>query len=165
MHELLLYGQVPATRHEQLLNILAGITAMQPQRVVERHALYKPTRTSAPASVQKGGTQGVQNAQKQAQTQRVTDLHYTHLVKTVEENDFGVKAEATNSTNAVHGDDPWAIEFQDTPEPGKRLASLRYASVTEVTQGDVQRYMTDFGYRYVRLISRWILKLKAYVGI
>jgi mediator of RNA polymerase II transcription subunit 18 len=170
MHELLLYGQVPASRHEQLLNILAGITAMQPQRVVERHALYKPTRSYAPTLVQRGGTQGVQNAQKQVQNQRVTDLHYTHLVKTVEENDFGEKAEAVNSTNAVHDDDshmenPWAIQFQDTPEPGKRPASLRYASVTEVIQGDVQQYMVSFGYRYVHFISRPILKLKVYVGI
>ena len=111
MHELLLYGQVPAARHEQLLHILAGITAMQPQRVVERHAVYKPTRTSAPTLVQRGGTQGVQNTQKQAQNQRVTDLHYTHLVKTVEENDFGQKAE---TMNALHVDDsnpenPWTI--------------------------------------------------------
>jgi len=156
MHELLLYGQVPTARHEQLLHILAGITAMQPQRVVERHALYKPTRTSAPTLVQRGGTQGVQNAQKKEQ--RVTDLHYTHLVKTVEENDFGEKEETASSTNAVHEDDSWTIQFQDTPEPGKRPASLRYASVTDVTQGDVQKYMVNFGYRYVCFLSRPILK-------
>ena len=158
MHELLLYGQVPTARHEQLLHILAGITAMQPQRVVERHALYKPTRTSAPTLVQRGGTQGVQNAQKK--DQRVTDLHYTHLVKTVEENDFGEKEETTSST-IVDDSNPeksWTIQFQDTPEPGKRPASLRYASVTEVTQGDVQKYMVNFGYRYVPFISRPILK-------
>jgi mediator of RNA polymerase II transcription subunit 18 len=170
MHELLLYGQVPAARHEQLLNILAGITAMQPQRVVERHALYKPTRTSAPTLVQRGGTQGVQNVQKQAQNQRVTDLHYIHLVKIVEENDFGQRAEAASSMNAVHADDskpenPWTIQFQDTPEPGKRPASLRYVSMTEVIQGDVQQYMVGFGYRYVHSVSRTVLKLNVSVGI
>ncbi len=143
--------------YEQLLHILAGITAMQPQRVVERHALYKPTRTSSPTLVQRGGTQGVQNAQKKEQ--RVTDLHYTHLVKTVEENDFGEKEEETaSSTNAVHDDNSWTIQFQDTPEPGKRPASLRYASVTDVTEGDVQKYMVNFGYRYVHFLSRSILK-------
>lgn len=62
-------------------------------------------------------------------------------------------------------ENPWVIQFQDTPEPGKRPASLRYASVTEVTQGDVQQYMVNFGYRYVHFILRLILKLKVYVGI
>lgn len=156
MHELLLYGQVPTARHEQLLHVLAGVTAMQPQRVVERHALYKPARTSAPTLAQRGGTQGVQNAQKK--DQRVTDLHYTHLVKTVEENDFGEKEETARSANAVHDDDSWTIQFQDTPEPGKRPASLRYASAADVTQGDVQKYMVNFGYRYVRFLSRPMLK-------
>jgi hypothetical protein len=72
--------------------------------------------------------------------------------------------------NTVHADDskpenPWTIHFQDTPEPGKRPASLRYASMTEVIQGDVQQYMVGFGYRYVHFVSRPILKLNVSVGI
>ena len=44
MHELSLYGQVTFARYEQVLNILAGVAAMQPQRVFERNIIYKPTR-------------------------------------------------------------------------------------------------------------------------
>ena len=62
MHELSLYGQVTFARYEQVLNILAGVAAMQPQRVFERNIIYKPTREpEEPGSNlgRRGGTQTV----------------------------------------------------------------------------------------------------------
>ncbi|KAL8665438.1 MAG: hypothetical protein Q9168_007698, partial [Polycauliona sp. 1 TL-2023] len=63
MHELLLHGAVPAVRHDQVLSILAGIAAMQPQSFHERRLIYKPTRPITRASMQVGGSQAVQSKQ------------------------------------------------------------------------------------------------------
>ena len=81
MHELLLFGQVPSVRHDQLLKILAGIAGMQPQRVVERHLIFKPSRSPIQRGGQVGGSQGVQGAQIQAlQGQMHGDLFFLQLV-------------------------------------------------------------------------------------
>jgi hypothetical protein len=54
MHELLLFAQVPPDRHALVLQLLSGIAAMKPARVLERHLIFKPrkgdvadTRTAA----------------------------------------------------------------------------------------------------------------------
>ena len=152
MHEQLLYGQVPAVRHEQLLSILAGITAMQPQRVIERRALYKPIKNVSSNLIQRGGTQGIQNPQKSVPSQRQNDLHYLHLIKSVEEKDFGQTVNVTTSYDvAVQGRKeprkPWRFELQDTPELGKRPVGFRYAHLTDIIGGDPHKFMVDFGYR------------------
>ena len=85
MHELLLHGTVPTTRHSQVLSILAGIAAMQPQPFHERRLIYKPTRPIARPSVQVGGSQAVQS--KQANPMQTVqgaiqgDLFYLHLAE------------------------------------------------------------------------------------
>ena len=66
MHELLLLSQpIPPPHHSNLLSILAGLTAMQPIPVLEKHLLFKPNRS--PSSINAGrvvgGAQDVQ-AQK-----------------------------------------------------------------------------------------------------
>ena len=82
MHELLLFGQIPASRHDQVLNILAGVAAMQPVPVLEKHLVFKPNRLPASARpVQVGGAQGIQKSQVQAlQAQNQGDLFYMQLV-------------------------------------------------------------------------------------
>jgi len=152
MHELLLYGQVPAVRHEQLLSILAGLAAMQPQRVIERRALYKPIKNPSSNLIQRGGTQGVQNTQKSIPIQRQNDLHYLHLVRSVDEKEFGQAVDVTISYDATGQGQkeprrPWTFELQDTPEPGKRPVGFRFAHVTEIIGGDPHKFMMDFGYR------------------
>ncbi|KAL8874760.1 MAG: hypothetical protein Q9198_006791 [Flavoplaca austrocitrina] len=85
MHELLLHGTVPSTRHNQVLSILAGIAAMQPQPYHERRHIYKPTRPIVRPSMQVGGSQAVQS--KQANPMQTVqgaiqgDLFYLHLVE------------------------------------------------------------------------------------
>ena len=152
MHEQLLYGQVPAARHEQLLSILAGITAMQPQRVIERRALYKPTKNVSSSLIQMGGTQGIQNPQKNVPNQPQNDLHYLHLIKSVDEKEFGETVEVNKSYDtAVQGQKetrkPWRFELQDTPELGKPPVGFRYAHFTDIIGGDPHKFMVDFGYR------------------
>ncbi|KAI4270127.1 MAG: hypothetical protein LQ337_006883, partial [Flavoplaca oasis] len=85
MHELLLHGTVPTTRHNQVLSILAGIAAMQPQPYHERRHIYKPTRPIVRPSMQVGGSQAVQS--KQANPMQTVqgaiqgDLFHLHLVE------------------------------------------------------------------------------------
>jgi hypothetical protein len=82
MHELLLFAQVPPSRHNYVLNVLTGLAAMQPQPILEKHLIFKPARLPAaarPAHV--GAFQGVQNSQLQAlQGQTSGDLYYLQLV-------------------------------------------------------------------------------------
>ena len=85
MHELLLHGAVPTQRHTQVLSILAGIAAMQPQPFHERHLIYKPTRPVIRASMHVGGSQAVQtkqvNPMQAVQGAIQGDLFYLHLVE------------------------------------------------------------------------------------
>ena len=81
MHELLLFGQVPYTRHDQVLKILAGIAAMQPQSITERHLIFKPTRTPGINGTRVAAKPGTSNSQVQAlQAQMQGDLFYVQLV-------------------------------------------------------------------------------------
>lgn len=47
MQELLLFGQVPLARHDYVLSVLAGIAAMQPKPILEKHLVFKPSRPLA----------------------------------------------------------------------------------------------------------------------
>jgi mediator of RNA polymerase II transcription subunit 18, fungi type len=153
MHELLLYGQLPAARHEQLMNVLAGLTAMQPHRVTERHVLFQPTHGPVQAQVQKGGTQGLYNKKpKQApQGQQSRDLNYTHLVKVLDEDEFAKGSNAMDVDGHVTEDDEekrfWQWQFRNLPEGGKRSATFRMAEDIDITAGDPQAYMEGLGYR------------------
>ena len=85
MYELLLFGEVPATRHNQVLNVLCGIAAMQPQPIHEKHLIFKPNRKPGSGTQkQVGGAQDIQKAG--AQAVQVQDLFYVQLVADVEGN-------------------------------------------------------------------------------
>lgn len=86
MHELLLFGQVPRSRYTQVLNVLAGISAMQPQPVLEKHVVFKPNRKpGSSAQKQVGGAQDIQKAGSVMQAALAMDLFYLQLVADVEE--------------------------------------------------------------------------------
>ncbi|KAE9971956.1 hypothetical protein EG327_009675 [Venturia inaequalis] len=155
MHELLLYGQVPFSRHEQLMNVLAGLTAMQPHRLVERHALFKPIHGPVQAQVQKGGTQGLNPTKKVARpnAQQTRDLYHTHLVKVLDEKECEASNDAMDVddhvTENAENKESWQWQFRDIPEGGKRSATFRMAEDIDISAGDPQAYMEGLGYRYV----------------
>jgi mediator of RNA polymerase II transcription subunit 18 len=160
MHELLLFGQLPAARHGQLLNVLAGLSAMQPKRVIERHVLFKPTREPVELAVVRGAGAGTKDGQaqpkkkqqQQQQPQQTGDLYHTHLVKDLEEDDFGTAANEDQRMDMDGFDEEeeervWRLRFEDVPEPGKRTAILRMVESTDLPKGDTQAYMEGLGYR------------------
>jgi len=87
MHEYSLHGQVASSRHTQLVHVLAGISAMPPVPVFERHLVFKPTVMPTKQAAQVGGSQAIQDAAKLAARQAQaasTDVYYVKLVEVLE---------------------------------------------------------------------------------
>jgi len=84
MYEYSLFGQVNESRQTQLLQVLAGISAMQPHIVRVRHLVFRPTRPPTRAVAQVGGSQAIQDTAKLAARQNqnaATDVYYMRLVE------------------------------------------------------------------------------------
>ncbi|KAH6639530.1 mediator complex, subunit Med18 [Boeremia exigua] len=152
MHELLLYGQVSAARHDQVLKILAGVAAMQPRRILQRRILYRPEREpEEPGShLRRGGTQAVAVKQKQQAT-TPTQLYYTQLVQKLSDEDFGKgDSEASDTLSAdvdfEGGEEPkWSTLFEDIPDTGDRGVSIRFTNSTDLIGGDPHTFMATSG--------------------
>jgi len=153
MHELKLHGQVTFARYEQVLSILAGVAAMQPQRIYERCIIYKPLREpEEPGSNlgRRGGTQSV--AQKQAKQAAPVTLYYTKLVQRLSEDDFGIEGSLpqeggkTLSADVQDGEEPaWSFVFNDIPDTGDRGVSIRFTHTTDLLSGDPHAFMIASG--------------------
>ncbi|KNG52298.1 rna polymerase ii mediator complex subunit [Stemphylium lycopersici] len=153
MHELNLYGQVTFARYEQVLNILAGVAAMQPQRIYERHIVYKPLREpEEPGSNlgRRGGTQTV--AQKQAKQAAPVVLYHTQLVQKLSEADFAAEDSPPQesgkplSAEVDEGEEPvWSFVFKDIPDTGDRGVSIRFTNTTDLLSGDPHAHMLASG--------------------
>ncbi|KAI9715964.1 MAG: hypothetical protein M1812_005598 [Candelaria pacifica] len=149
MHELLLFGQVPTSRHDQLLKIIAGIAAMQPQRVLERHLIFKPSRKSGPAGRKVGGSQGIQSSQMQAlQGQMHGEMFYMQLVGEVREDDFTTLDAAP--PQAINGVGTKAdVQMTSGIEEGERGTTEPYSasktlSLAEGYHMDKQKWALQF---------------------
>jgi mediator of RNA polymerase II transcription subunit 18 len=145
MHELLLMGQVPASRHAQVLSVLTGLTAAQPQRVVEQHVLFKPVRSAPSDGPQRGGGTQVIAAGKTSQTAAGKERFHLRLVKQWKETDFGPESDEGGSKRPVN--EGWEMLFRDTPEPGRKEALLRMVQQIQIQSEDPMRYMELLGYR------------------
>ncbi|KAL9097231.1 MAG: hypothetical protein Q9165_000658 [Trypethelium subeluteriae] len=162
MHELSLFGQIPAVRHDQVLQILAGVAAMQPQRVVERHLVYKPVRITAQRT-QVGGSQAIQSQKTNVQAQAPKEVFYMQLVCDVPQGEANGSSQlaAFNTSDAVIDVDEepkqpstptkadWSIQFFDVPEAGKRPVVSRMMNKTDIREGDAPQHMKGLGYDYV----------------
>lgn len=152
MHELLLYGQVPAGRHEQVLKILAGVAATQPRRIIERRILYKPLREPEEPGAnlgRRGGTQTV--AVKQTKQTAAPVLYYTKLVQKLSEDDFGTGNGLPHDgrTLSAYVDDTqdpvWSVLFEDIPDTGDRGVLVRFTNSTDLLSGDPHAIMIAKG--------------------
>ena len=107
MYEYSLFGQVNESRQTQLLQVLAGISAMQPHTVRERHLVFRPTRPPTRTVAQVGGSQAIQDSAKLAARQNqnaATDVYYMRLVEDLGSPDTSVdqdvKSKQPDSTEA-----------------------------------------------------------------
>lgn len=152
MHELLLFGQIPRARHDQVLKVLAGVSAMQPRRLLERIIIYKPQRLpEEPGSqLRRGGSQAVGGKNPKATTTR--DLYFTQLVQHLAEEDFapkdGTQGDESSALVAGRGA-PWSLQFHDVPDAQDRDGVLlRLAHTTDIVEGNPHEYMLDSGNQY-----------------
>ncbi|KAI9793512.1 MAG: Mediator of RNA polymerase II transcription subunit 18 [Peltula sp. TS41687] len=164
MHELLLFAQVPSARHDQILNIIAGIAGMSPKKIIERHVIFRPNRAPSSKSGPIGASQGVQNQQIQAiQGQLKGELFYLQLVNDLSELPNRIQDDPQHQSDLEDGSlkrpvagakrdgDPnsWSLCFFDIPEvAGRRPVTSRMMSRIEILEGDTMGFMNGLGYRY-----------------
>ena len=136
MHELLLYGQVPLERHDQVLKILAGIAAMQPQTLFERHLIYRPMRLNQDNKPNKK----FPNKPVKPQT-----LTFQHLVRQLDQSEFGtdspVLLESEDNENASQPAHAWKIKTQETPEPETKTLVLRQATDITIDKNQLRQFL------------------------
>ncbi|KAF4313739.1 Mediator complex subunit Med18 [Botryosphaeria dothidea] len=159
-HELLLFAQLPNSRHDQLLNILAGISGAQPQRVIERHVVYRPQRDPLQRQYAVGASQNVQTTQRATSREQLSkDMYYWQTVKELDEADFGPAQQTPTAASTEHfrkeeaSPDAerkgWTILFQDIPEPGQRPVNMRWVQTADIIAGDPHAHMKATMYNYV----------------
>lgn len=173
MHEILLFCSVPTQQHNELLQQLAGLTAMQPRRRIERHLVFKAHGKPGQITTRVGGTQDLQGSEMQRLTKMLNGgMYYTQVVGPVNESDFGSASPSTSSSQDVAmqgvaeappGDNTtttrpaydfdnqnWRLEFRDIPEAGTRTAvTARLMANATLPSGDVLTPMNAWGYRCV----------------
>lgn len=166
MHELLLYGQVPQARHEQVLKVLAGVAAMQPRRILKRHIVYKPLREpEEPGSnLRRGGSQAVA-VKNNARPATSKPLYFTQLVQQLPA-DYqrgesrrvdGNPMEATSTTTttsttsttptseAAVSEPQWTHEWHDQPDPVDKGVLIRQSYSSGGIEGNPHAYITALG--------------------
>jgi mediator of RNA polymerase II transcription subunit 18 len=136
MHELLLYGQVPLERHDQVLKILAGIAAMQPQTLFERHLIYRPMRSAQDNKPNK------KFPNKPVKPQPLT---FQHLVRQLDQSEFGkdsaILLESGDNGSVSRPAYTWRLKTQETPEPETKTIVLRQATDTALGNDQLRLFL------------------------
>ena len=124
MHEYTLFSQIPATRHDQVLNILAGVTGAQPFNYNEQHCIYAQQHDVKPATIK-----------KQKQQQSSQGRSYERLIRPLE------------SEPGSHDDLPWVLRSEQTPEPGSPAVISRGVTESNLRDSDAVAFGDPSKYR------------------
>lgn len=125
MHELLLYGQVPNARLEQVLQVLAGVAAMKPQLVYERHLMYR----------QKSSPEAQRQSKKFPNRQiKPPTLLVHHLQRELDEDDFGEESPVKPASGDDEAAAPWILRAADVPEPETKAFIVRRATEAKLVE-------------------------------
>lgn len=167
MHELLLFASVPAHQHHELLQQLAGLTAMQPRHRLERRLVFKAYRKPGLTNTRVGASQDLQGVELQRLNKMLNGgMFYTQVVGPVAKADFGgnpsssgdpdvsmsglEEKPSSSSSSYSYEDQPWKLEFRDIPEAGTRSAvTARLMASATLPEGDITAPMNAWGYRLV----------------
>jgi mediator of RNA polymerase II transcription subunit 18 len=165
MHELLLFASVPSHQHHELLQQLAGLTAMQPGHRLERRLIFKAYRKPGLVNARGGATRDAQGADLARLNKMLNGgMFYTQVVGPISEADFDTKPPSVGDQDAsMSGMDdtagnfydydaqPWKLEFWDIPEAGTRSTiTARLAASATLPKGDIVTPMNAWGYRLVK---------------
>lgn len=151
--EALLYGTVPAARHDQVVKILTGITGQQPRRLLQRCIVYKPLREpEEPGSnLRRGGTQNIisrpADKKKEEKSTAQAALYYTKLIQRLSEDDFDADEQGSLLSADTHDDDgtKWSMLWEDALDTGDRGVSVRFTNTTDILSGDPHAQMIAAG--------------------
>ena len=121
MHELLLFAHVSLLERDQKLQILAGLTAMQPVKVYERHLIYQQIKSSSVPNNKKGANNAPAQAQKLSYHKLRQDLRLL------------VNDELSASTS-------WILRVETTPEPGVKNVISRGALERALQDSELERF-------------------------
>lgn len=165
MHEQSLFASVPVHQHHELLQQLAGLTAMQPRHCLERRLIFKAYRKPGVAG-RTGASQDLQQGDLQRLNKMLNgNMYYTQVIGPVSESDFGSTDPVDRDTQMAGMDEsnsdgsssspsydyegqPWKLEFRDIPEAGTRSAvTSRLMSSATLPRGDVVQAMNAWGYQ------------------
>lgn len=171
MHELLLFAAIPASQHHDLLQQLSGLTAMQPNRTLERRLIFKPYRKPGFVRPRPGGSQDVQPTEVQRlQKMLGAGLYHMQVAGPVNATDFGgASGSERRPDDAVMGgmehdggtadqrvkpgpgyvpsNQTWRVEFKDTPEAGTGSGvTSRVVSTAVLPYGDAIPAMKAWGF-------------------
>lgn len=162
MHELLLFAQVPAKQHYDLAQQLAGVTAMQPTHIFERHLIFRAYRKPGFVKPRPGGSQDVQATEVQKLNKLLAGgLYYIQAVGEVLDTDFGSKSESDGANDTtgtsqkttsaqdayVSANQSWRVEFKDIPDAGARSGvTSRLVGSAKIAGGDLLTSMNAWGF-------------------
>lgn len=134
MHEILLYSQISPSRHNQVLNVLAGVTGSQPFAYQDQIALFAQLRTPEIAvSKKKAQTAPPQPGALQQQQQK-----WMHkLIRPVQ-----ITADVV-----PEGTDSWRLRVEQTPDPSIKDHTAREVAESDVS--DVKAFEDAGAYRFV----------------
>ncbi|KAL4868791.1 hypothetical protein BDV12DRAFT_169038 [Aspergillus spectabilis] len=164
MHELLLFASVPPQQHHELLQQLAGLTAMQPRHRIERRLIFKAHRKPGLANARGVPSRNGQGADLVRLNKMLNgQMFYTQVVGPISEADFGVKSLSSEDSDAAmtgtdqtagssydYDSQPWKLEFRDIPEAGTRSTiTARLMASATLPKGDIVTPMSAWGYSFV----------------
>ena len=120
MQEYILFSQIPATRENQVLNLLAGVVGTQPVPICEQHLIYAQAKLPEPPASKRAPAK-----RQPAQAQR---LSYHQLIRTIPTLD--------NDTSESGN---WHIRAEQIPEPGATVIS-RPVSENDASPTELEKY-------------------------
>ncbi|PNS19542.1 hypothetical protein CAC42_7386 [Sphaceloma murrayae] len=156
MHELSLFAQVPLARHAQVLNLLAGLSAMQPLEVYARHAVFQPIKPVV-------DTNQI-SKKKQTGPYQPQQLSLIQLVEGLSRDDFGkhdktlqahdgdagmADGYAATAVASAPEQSNWSTRIQEIPEPEIKNLILRRVTEMPLKSADVSAYLDDDKYRFI----------------
>lgn len=166
MQEILLFGQVQAEHHQTLHKQLTGLTRMQGQSALERHAIFKPLPPPGLSNLPGGvGPPGPQQQELQKTRQLLNaPLNYIQLVGVADsevvqspnegtvlggsgsEDEDTIMANDKGESKPGHTALKWYLEYKNIPEPGKVSATSRAISKTRILEGDPIQFLKNLGF-------------------
>lgn len=143
VQELLLVGSVPASRHRQVLSVLAGLTAMPvPRRVLEHHNILRPLPKSQQTQSPEGdevlmGTNPRQRPRRNPEAPNPATYH--DLVENV------ARRSATETCSDSEDDSElaWRLTSVETPTagPNSRLVISRRRTTHFLDHDDANAHL------------------------